>query len=553
MEQARILIAIVLSFLVFLLWQIFFSPAPPVIEPIREEEIVHRPPSPDAQGQWRAPFSDSGSEESVPRAPEAEPVAAPRSMTVETPLYSLVVSSKGAVFTSLLLKGYTERVGKDAPLKQMVAVNEGVYPVHTGFAGGTVKGADTAVYQMDLAAERLIVNNEPRRLLLSWTSPEGVRVEKRFTFRPNSYVIDLSLTIRNGSGTALHDALSVIITGKVGMESGYGFEGPAALIGDSVEEIEPAKISKKNLLKGQIRWVGVQDRYFLAALIPEAEGDSSLALTMQGPEIVLARHEGPTFSLDGQGSAVFEYHLFFGPKSGAVLKGAGMELQRALNFGFFDLIAKPCLWLMNLMHEYIPNYGVAIILLTLLVKLLFWPLGNKSYKSMAAMKKLQPMMQEIRERYKDDKKKMNQEIFALYKVYKVNPMSGCLPMLLQVPVFFALYRMLYGAIELRHAPFLGWINDLSAPDRLFSFPFSVPFMHPPYGIPVLTVIMGVTMFIQQKMSPPPGDPTQAKIMLALPIIFTVIFINFPSGLVLYWLVNNVVSIAQQHYISRQSA
>jgi YidC/Oxa1 family membrane protein insertase len=208
---------------------------------------------------------------------------------------------------------------------------------------------------------------------------------------------------------------------------------------------------------------------------------------------------------------------------------------------------------MNQIYKVIPNYGIAIIILTLITKIILFPLGNKSYKSMNDMKRMQPLMTEIREKYKDDKKKMNEETMALYRTYKINPMGGCLPMVVQLPVFFALYRMLYQAIELRHAPFFGWINDLSAPDRLFQFGFSIPFMEPPYGIPVLTIVMGATMFLQQKMSPPPGDPTQAKIMMFMPLIFTVIFINFSAGLVLYWLINNIFSIAQQYYIQKKYA
>jgi YidC/Oxa1 family membrane protein insertase len=236
-----------------------------------------------------------------------------------------------------------------------------------------------------------------------------------------------------------------------------------------------------------------------------------------------------------------------------ILGEAGHDLGKAVNFGMFDVIAKPCVWLMNKIYSVIPNYGVAIILLTVLIKILLWPLGSKSYKSMSEMKKLQPLMKEIREKHKNDKKKMNEEIMSLYRTYKINPLGGCLPMVVQIPVFFALYRMLYQAIELRHAPFLLWINDLSAPDRLFRFDFSVPFMEPPYGIPVLTIIMGATMLLQQKMSPPMGDPTQAKMMMLMPLVFTVIFINFSSGLVLYWLVNNVLSIAQQYYIQKKFA
>jgi YidC/Oxa1 family membrane protein insertase len=171
---------------------------------------------------------------------------------------------------------------------------------------------------------------------------------------------------------------------------------------------------------------------------------------------------------------------------------------------------------------------------------------------MSQMKKLQPLIQEIKEKYGSDRKKINEETMKLYKTYKINPLGGCLPMLVQLPVFLALYRMLYQAIELRHAPFFGWINDLSAPDRLFRFDFSIPFMQPPYGIPVLTLVMGASMLLQQKMSPPMGDPTQAKMMMLMPLVFTFIFINFSSGLVLYWLVNNIISMAQQYYITQKT-
>ena len=236
-----------------------------------------------------------------------------------------------------------------------------------------------------------------------------------------------------------------------------------------------------------------------------------------------------------------------------ILKNAGHDLGKALNFGMFTVLAKPCVWLMNRLYSVIPNYGIAIIILTILIKIVLWPLGSKSYKSMSEMKKIQPLMKEIREKHKNDKKKMNEEVMGLYRTYKINPLGGCLPMVVQLPVFFALYRMLYQAIELRHAPFFLWIDDLSAPDRLFHFSFSIPFMEPPYGIPVLTIIMGATMLLQQKMSPPMGDPTQAKMMMFMPLIFTFIFINFSSGLVLYWLVNNVLSISQQYYIQKKFA
>ena len=291
----------------------------------------------------------------------------------------------------------------------------------------------------------------------------------------------------------------------------------------------------------------------MMSIIPDQTGEASMQLYLRGNDRLESQYLMPDSAISPGTQNTYQYALFFGPKSMAILNSMGHDLGKALNFGMFDILAKPCVWLMNKLYGVIPNYGVAIIILTLLIKIVLWPLGSKSYKSMSEMKKIQPLMKDIREKYKNDKKKMNEEVMSLYRTYKINPLGGCLPMVVQLPVFFALYRMLYQAIELRHAPFFLWIDDLSAPDRLFRFDFSIPFMEPPYGIPVLTIIMGATMLLQQKMSPPMGDPTQAKMMMFMPLIFTVIFINFSAGLVLYWLVNNVLSISQQYYIQKKFA
>jgi YidC/Oxa1 family membrane protein insertase len=232
-----------------------------------------------------------------------------------------------------------------------------------------------------------------------------------------------------------------------------------------------------------------------------------------------------------------------------ILEAAGNELAKSVDFGWFDVLAKPMLWLLNFFHQYSGNYGVAIILLTVLIKLVFWPITQKGMKSMKNMQKLQPKIAKLKERCKDDPAKMNQEMMALYKTYKVNPVGGCLPMLIQIPFFFALYQVLLAAIELRHAPFMLWINDLSAPDRLW-LGFDIPYLH---GLPIMTLLMGASMYLQQKMTPTTMDPTQARIMQFLPIVFTVMFINFASGLVLYWFVNNLLSILQQYLINRQQS
>ncbi len=249
----------------------------------------------------------------------------------------------------------------------------------------------------------------------------------------------------------------------------------------------------------------------------------------------------PLLSLPPKGEKEIELKLYFGPKSLEVLKKTGYHLANAVHFGFFDPIAKPLLYALQFLYRYTGNYGIAIIILTALIRILFWPLNHLSHKSMHKMQELQPIILKLKEKYGDDKARLNQELMQLYKTYKVNPFMGCLPMLIQIPVFFALYKVLLMAIELRHAPFFGWIKDLSAPDRLY-IGFDIPYLH---GIPVLTILMGVSMYYQQKLSPTSLDPTQEKMMLMMPVIFTVLFINFPSGLVLYWLTNNVLSIAQQ--------
>ncbi len=334
----------------------------------------------------------------------------------------------------------------------------------------------------------------------------------------------------------------------------YGFEGPSALINNELEQIKIKKIEDKNIYTGKVTWIAVQDRYFMSSIIPEMPVEASMRLFLKQNSMIESQYVRPVSVINPGTQHVFKYKLFFGPKSTKVLNKVDYDLDKAINFGMFDIIAKPCLWIMNFLHDrFIPNYGVAIIILTVFTKIVLWPLGTKSYKSMSEMKKIQPLMVEIKEKYKGDKKKISEETMGLYKTYKVNPVSGCLPMIVQIPVFFALYRMLYEAIELRHAPFFGWIVDLSAPDRLLRFGFSIPFMQPPYGIPVLTIIMGGTMFLQQKMSPPPGDPMQAKMMMFMPVVFTLIFINFSSGLVLYWLINNILSIAQQYYVTKKTA
>lgn len=550
MEQARMFIAIGLSFLVFFVWQYFFvEPQPPAQTADKHAESV----------------ADPSQTASIEQKSVAPPLALPapygipvqrdaRKITISTPLYRTVISEKGAVFTSFVLKDYRESMDDGSLQKELIVPEIGQGNFTIAFDQNTVSGMKDALFSLDVESAEITVSDRPHSLNFTWVSPTGMSVHKRYTFSPDSYRIGLDLTVNNPSEQAFQARPYLSILHPVAnIKQTYGFEGPSALINGKLHEVPVKKIPDQNTLQGRIAWVALQDRYFMASIIPEEESDAVMRLALVGDGIVEAQYLGPEVVVVPGTQKSIAYSLFMGPKNIRILKSLGHELSRAIDFGMFDFIAKPLVWLLNFIYGFIPNYGVAIIILTIITKILLWPLGNKSYKSMNEMKKLQPLMAEIREKHKNDKKKMNEEVMGLYKTYKINPVGGCLPMVAQIPIFFALYRMLYQAIELRHAPFFLWIDDLSAPDRLFDFGFSIPFMDPPYGIPVLTIIMGATMFLQQKMSPPPGDPTQAKMMMFLPLVFTVIFINFSSGLVLYWLVNNVLSIAQQYYISKKYA
>ncbi len=558
-EQKRLFIAIILSIVIIVGWNTLFVNNEEGIDPssgtVQETgKTTVAPLTVTSQ----TPSTETGIQngQGALAAMDATLRKNARTLTVETPLYNIDISEFGAAVTSFTLNDYRERVESDSPLKQMVPddLATGIFTVN--LEGKTIPGLDTAVFtaRTDTLTNR--VGSGEKTIAFSWTSPHGITVEKVFTFSADTYLINMDVIVKNSSALPMKDALEIILPYRLNKDKSstdrFGAHGPMGLINTKLQEVDIDDLAEKDTFSGTIEWIGNSARYFITALVPASPIDARLKLALNG-DIVNTTYIQSMDRIDPGHQATLAFQLYMGPKSLKILSAYDNNLKKSINFGWFDILAKPCLIGMNLIHDIIPNYGVAIILLTLLIKIIFWPLGSKSYKSMSDMKRLQPLMMELREKYKDDKQRMNQEVMGLYKTYKVNPMSGCLPMIVQMPIFFALYRMLYQAIELRHAPFMGWIVDLSAPDRLFTFDLAIPFMQAPYGIPVLTIIMGASMFLQQKMSPTTGDPTQAKMMMLMPIFMTVIFVNFPAGLVLYWLVNNVLSIGQQYYIQKKFA
>lgn len=555
-EQKRLLLAVLLSVVVLVGYQFFFVTPPDPNLPQTTRESRESVPSTDpSSDDSRSTVTDyTPVERKTPAFSDQTEPTDFRTITVSTPLYDMVISERLAAVTSQLLKKYKASNGSSSDQKQMVDPRLPQGTLITGTRSGIIEGLENAVFTADTDTTALNLTQGSQTLTFSWTSPSGIRVQKIYTFQADSYLIDCDVVIQNGSNMPVTDLLEITTPGifddDTKKRSRFAFEGPVAFINNEYLTIKPKDIEEQDTFNGDIHWTGYTDRYFLTAVLPRADGEGHLKLFYDN-DLAQSRLVWQMDRIDPGQQGEFPFTYYLGPKSYKVLSQYDNTLKKAINFGFFDILAKPLLITMNFIHDIIPNYGVAIILLTVLIKLIFWPLGTKSYKSMNEMKKVQPLMMKIREKYKDDKQRMNQEVMALYKTYKVNPASGCLPLLVQMPIFFALYRMLYQAIELRHAPFVGWIQDLSGPDRLFHFDFAIPLMEAPYGIPVLTLIMGASFLLQQKMTPTAGDPMQAKMMMLMPVFMTVLFINFPSGLVLYMLVNNIISMGQQYYTQKK--
>lgn len=556
--EKRVLLAIVLCIIVLVLWEKFFvpkrQPAPPSTSPA-VEQVPPAPTKPD-QAKPTVPKIPT-SEAPAPSTPSFPAPAAHtgRDVRVETPLYRAVFTETGARLKSFVLKRYRETIEEDSPGKELVKTSRiEDLPLAFNFVDRPVAALNLAPYVADSKTSVTVSEGQNHTLTFSYEAPGWLRITRQYHFVADSYLIDLSVSVENlGDPWENAPTLSLIsLPLSAGGGSRYTFQGPSLLVNNELEEVKFKKIKGEEKFPGPIDWVAYTGQYFIMALLPVNLTPNHAQLEALDPatQMVGVTLIGPKIALQPGVQQQFNYKLYLGPKEVNTLKAADPRLAKAVNFGWFDIIAQPLLVCLKFFYRYLHNYGYAIILLTLLIKLLFWPLTHKSYVSMKAMKKLQPKMQKIREKYKDDKEKMNQEVMQMYRTHKVNPIGGCLPMVLQIPVFFALYRLLYSSIAIRHAPFLWWINDLAAPDR---FPVGVQIPYLGDGLPILTVLMGMSMFAQQKMSPTGGDPKMEKMMMMMPVVFTVFFVNFPSGLVLYWLVNNILSVGQQYYINKKTA
>ena len=472
-------------------------------------------------------------------------MAKSETIRVETDLLSLEIARRGGAIISAHLMDYPQsprdpetkfRLLKPEP-PNLFVIESGLRGSETGPLPADSRGLTFQTAQDSFA---LKPGEDTLEVVLAWNDPAGVEIQRRYRFTRGSYVIDLTQEVINHTNSPLAaraytqvlrtelydpDASSFIYTYTGGVY--YTPEDKYQKV--SFDDMREGRLS----LEATDGWVATIQQYFRAATLPPAAVTLTFfTSTREDGKFLIGTYTAPATIAAGT-SHIFNERVFVGPKLQDTLASVAPGLDLAVDYGLLTIIAQPIYWLLSKIHALVGNWGWSIIFLTILIKLAFYKLSETSYKSMANMRKITPRIQALKDRYGDDKERLNQAMMEMYKKEKINPLGGCLPIVVQIPVFISLYWVLLESVEMRQAPFMLWIDNLSAPDPYF----------------VLPLIMGVSMYVQQKLNPAPPDPIQAKVMMSLPFVFTVFFAFFPSGLVLYWVVNNLLSIAQQWYIT----
>jgi YidC/Oxa1 family membrane protein insertase len=529
----------------------------------------NRPPAPPATAATQgAPAADSvpggvpgtpgqapAGASAVPGAatPAAEPTVSANAIEVETDVVKAWIDPVGGNLVRVDLLTQKDPEDPTRPLTLLGPKHR--YALQSGFNGAGSPNHNT-VLKAAKASYRLADGQDKVEVSLSGVSATGVKTTKTYTFRRGDFLIGLAQEISNGSREALPSQWAYFHLTRDGAtpggETSFGvqtFTGPAVY----TDETKYHKIAFGDLDKGKPEiptdsrtdgWAAMVQHYFVSALVPDEGQERQYYAQQVSPGFYRAGLKLPVAAIAPGASAKVSVPFYAGPQEQSTLKNLAKGLDLVVDYGWLTIFAKPLFWLLQTFHSgvdlfgmHIPgagNWGMAIILLTILIKAIFFPLSAASYRSMAKMKKVAPRLNKLREQYGDDRMKLNQAMMEMYKTEKINPLGGCLPIVIQIPVFLALYWTLLGAVELRQAPFVGWLHDLSLPDPLY----------------ILPALMMISMFLQTKLSPTPPDPVQAKVMMIMPLVFGVMFFWFPSGLVLYWLVNNILSIAQQWQITR---
>ncbi|MSO65697.1 MAG: membrane protein insertase YidC [Alphaproteobacteria bacterium] len=564
MDQKNLIAAIALSVAILVAFHWLMPPSRPAPPP----SAVGEASTPDAPAISSAPPTPAGG----PAAPGTQPVARDRTavisgtprVAIDTPSLKGSIAKAGGVFDDLTLVHYGASTTADSPKVNLLSPtgSKDAYVAKFGWvgeAGVAVPGEETV-----WTTDRDTLDPD-RPVTFTWDNGGGL-IFSRTVVVDRDYLFTVTQRVKNTGGRAVNlYPYGLIARSGEPETSGYYIlhEGGLGVFDGVLSEESYSNIKSKGQIekKAVKGWIGITDKYWLTALIPDQSRQvtASYRHAAASPYQVDYLHAAMTLA-PGETIEMTD-RLFAGAKVVRVIDGYEERLaingfDKAIDWGWFFFLTKPMFLALRFFSEYFGNFGLAILALTVCVKLAFFPLANKSYRAMSKMKLLAPEIKKLQARFKDDRARMQQEMMALYKREKANPLSGCLPIVVQIPVFFSLYKVLFVTIEMRQAPFYGWINDLSVPDpyNLFTLFGVIPWM-PPAFIPVIGIwplIMGVSMFLQQKLNPQPADPVQAKIFMLMPIFFTFLLAGFPAGLVIYWTWNNVLSIGQQWIIMRQA-
>ncbi len=506
------------------------------------------PAQPDINvGSEELPVAQSGGKQS--NNTEIAELASPGGSTVRvnTDVLRLDINLLGGDITGAALPKYLASLNSEQPFVLLENNRQRVYVAQSGLIGKN--GTDTAngrpTFSSSQTSYTMAENADELTVDLNFEQTNGTRITKRFTFKRGDYLVAVDYLVDNQSSEPWNGSFYAQLKRDSSADpaaetTGMGMQ-PFLGVATMTNEKPYLKIRFDDLREEPLNttvdggWIAIVQHYFISAWIPGKPGQYHYSTKVTSNDDNLIRYTGSELAIGPGQTGEFKSQFYAGPKDQYRLKEIAPGLDLTVDYGWLWWIAQPLFWVLTKIHNLVGNWGWSIILLTVLVKAIFYPLSAASYRSMAKMRMVAPKMTQIRELYADDKQKQSQEMMALYQKEKVNPLGGCLPILIQMPVFIALYWVLMESVELRHAPWLGWIKDLSTMD--------------PYYI--LPLIMGASMFVQQKLNPPPPDPMQAKIMTWMPVFFTFFFLWFPAGLVLYWVVNNLLSILQQWLITRK--
>ncbi|HEX6414261.1 MAG TPA: membrane protein insertase YidC [Burkholderiales bacterium] len=537
MDTQRLILLVIFSFSLLMLWEAWEKEKRP--KPAPSPATAQGVPVPEKPVAAAAPAAKPSA-----AMPEGASPAKGEIVRISTDLIAVEVDTLGGTLKRVELLRHKD--SKDLSRSLVLLGPEHHYEAQSGLAGEGGPNHRT-FWRAEPGERALAAGRDEVTLVLSATGKDGAQVRKTYTFKRDSYVIDVALEVQNAGSAPLgayayfqltHDGKPETNTNTVaetfGAQSFIGF----AVYTDErkFEKVYPSDLDKgrsDHVKQATNGWLAFVQHYFVSAWLPP-QGVPRDYVTEKRPDGIYAARAMVPLNVAAGSSAAVKVPLYVGPQEQRRLQAAAPGLDLVVDYGWLAIIAWPLFWLLEKFHALSGNWGVAIILLTVLIKIVFFPLSAASYKSMAKMKLITPRLTKLREMYAHDRQKMNQAMMELYKTEKINPLGGCFPILVQIPVFIALYWVLLAAIELRHAPFMLWIKDLSALDPYY----------------VLPILMTATMVLQTRMNPVPPDPVQARVMQIMPFVFSIFFFFFPAGLVLYWLVNNILSIAQQWQIQR---